>query len=214
MSQSLFAASLLTVVALLTATVLPLPQPAALTMPAAVTLAALLLLPAVLDKPLPVFGLLRDSAAWSGFAGVCAGLSLIGSANTAVIAGAAIAVTLIVWTSAALWMLLDRHLPTNGRWRFTAALSLAAGAPLWAAPLAEMYAPLATPVACISPLSLLGVLVDYDYLRSAFFYQHSALGALAYRYPSAGAFAGFYAMAATLLWALALTFRMKTEDAR
>lgn len=214
MPQSLAAASLLAVVTLLAATVLPLPQPLALSLPATVVVAALLLLPAVLDRPLPPTRLLRIGMAWSAFAGFCAAAGIAGSAPWSIAARAALAVTLIVLTGAALWQLLDRPVPVNGRWRFTALVSLAVAAPLWAAPLAELNASLASLVACISPLSLLGVLVDYDYLRSAFFYQHSALGALAYRYPSAVAFAGCYAAAAALLWVIALTMQLKTEDRR
>ena len=214
MSPTLFAPSLLAAVAILAATALPLPGPAALAVPATIVLAALLLLPAVLDKTFPAATLLRNGAAWSIFAGASAALAIAASADAWTVAGAMLGAALIVMTGAALWTLLDGRVPRGRRWRFSVLLGLAASAPLWAAPLAEINGSLSTVVACASPLSLLGVLVDYDYLRSAFFYRHSALGALAYRYPAPGAFAGLYAMAAALLWALALALKVKRENRR
>ena len=60
-------------------------------------------------------------------------------------------------------------------------------APLWAAPLVE-YAGNPSPVRELvigsSPLTALAIALDLDYLRSAWFYGHSALGSMRYDYPA------------------------------
>jgi hypothetical protein len=65
--------------------------------------------------------------------------------------------------------------------------ALAAAAPLWLGPIAERFAStgaLVDAVVAATPLTFLAVLVDHDYLRATWFYEHSALGALRYDYPS------------------------------
>ncbi len=213
MLRSLLAPTLvLSAAGLAAALVLPLPQPAAVSLPAGIALAALLLMPAVVRSEFSAPAVLRHSAAWSGVAGVCAALAVGAVVTKGAIIAAAVATALVVLAGAALWWLLERNAQAGMHWRFSTVLLLASSAPLWAAPLAELHAPLATLVACASPLSLLGVLMDHDYLRTAFFYQHSALGALSYRYPSAGVFAGAYAAVATALWAIALRPKTGTEN--
>ncbi|MEL7449226.1 MAG: hypothetical protein AAFN78_08450 [Pseudomonadota bacterium] len=212
MLRSLLAPTLVLCAAgLAAALVLPLPQPAAVSLPATIALAALLLMPAVVCADFSTLDALRQSAAWSFLAGACAALAVGAAVRDGGIITAAVATALVVLAGAALWWLLERNAPPGVHWRFTTVLFLASSAPLWAAPLAELHAPLATLVACASPLSLLGVLMDHDYLRTAFFYQHSALGALSYRYPSAGAFVVAYAVGGAALWTIAL---MKTMGPR
>jgi hypothetical protein len=75
--------------------------------------------------------------------------------------------------------------------------ALAAAAPLWLGPIAERFAPtgvLVDAIVAVTPLTFLAVLVDHDYLRAAWFYEHSALGALRYDYPSIVASSVVYAL--------------------
>ncbi|MEM9057358.1 MAG: hypothetical protein AAGD86_07770 [Pseudomonadota bacterium] len=209
--STLAPAALLAAATLCAALLLPLPAPPTLALPATVALAALVLLPALPTLAAPWKTALVTALGWSAGAGLCAALALVGRAPAATLSGAALAVTLIVVAGAGLWHLLDRRAARPARWRFATVLLLTGTAPLWAAPAASLNDGIATLVACASPLSLLGVLVDYDYLRSGFFYQHSALGALSYRYPSAGAFVGLYATLAVALWALGRLVTTPTE---
>lgn len=61
-----------------------------------------------------------------------------------------------------------------------------AGLPLWAAPLVEWAGnpPLLTAlVVGVSPLTVFAVALEFDFLRSEWWYAHSALGSLRYTYP-------------------------------
>ena len=65
-------------------------------------------------------------------------------------------------------------------WRVTALLWLAAAAPLWLGPLADLFAGvrprLPTFVLASSPLAHLAAAAGYDILRGQWFYAHSSLG--------------------------------------
>jgi hypothetical protein len=68
-------------------------------------------------------------------------------------------------------------------------------APLWLGPAAELLAgrqAVVDTVVAISPLSYLGVLADVDYLKSDWFYRHTAFGGLRYAYPSVAGFTAAY----------------------
>jgi hypothetical protein len=75
----------------------------------------------------------------------------------------------------------------------------ASAAPLWLAPLSELARSslLVDAVLAVSPLTLLAALADFDYLRTGWFYQHSALGALRYTYPPDWALIAAYALLPT-----------------
>ncbi|RPI59365.1 MAG: hypothetical protein EHM50_09320 [Lysobacterales bacterium] len=75
--------------------------------------------------------------------------------------------------------------------------ALAAAGPLWLGPIAEGFAPTGAFVDAVvagTPLTFLAVLVDHDYLRATWFYEHSALGALRYDYPSVVSLSLVYAL--------------------
>lgn len=70
----------------------------------------------------------------------------------------------------------------------TAALLLA---PLWLGPLAELSGNkpmLSNLIVGISPLSVIATSLDFDYLRTSWFYKHSVLGSLRYEYFSASSY--------------------------
>lgn len=77
-------------------------------------------------------------------------------------------------------------------------------APLWLGPLAELAGSnqqLVDAIVAISPLSYLALLADYDYLRSAWFYQHTPFGGLRYNYPSTISLTSAYLTLTALLLA-------------
>jgi hypothetical protein len=85
--------------------------------------------------------------------------------------------------------------------------ALAASAPLWLAPIAERLAPtgaLVDAIVAMTPLTFLAVLADHDYLRATWFYEHSALGALRYDYPSVASLFVVYALPFAAVAALRL----------
>jgi hypothetical protein len=58
--------------------------------------------------------------------------------------------------------------------------------PIWAAPAIELAgnpAAISNTVVAASPLSVLALSLDLDYLRTSWFYSHSALGSMRYDYP-------------------------------
>jgi len=68
-----------------------------------------------------------------------------------------------------------------------AAFSVLCAVPLWLGPLAEAFNPhqfIVDGIVSLSPISHLAVLLQVDYLRSDWFYQHSALGSLRFHYPA------------------------------
>jgi hypothetical protein len=77
-----------------------------------------------------------------------------------------------------------------------ALVMLTSAAPLWLAPLSELSgsSTVVNLVLAISPLTLLAVLADFDFLRTGWFYQHSVIGALRYEYPSGWALIANYAL--------------------
>lgn len=67
-----------------------------------------------------------------------------------------------------------------------ALFAVAAAAPLWLGPWAELSGG-ADLVIAVSPLSYLAALAQYDYLRGQWFYVHSPLGSLRFDYPDPAA---------------------------
>jgi len=86
-------------------------------------------------------------------------------------------------------------------------------APLWLGPLAELagsHQHLVDAIVAISPLSYLAQLADYDYLRGAWFYQHTPFGGLRYNYPSMSLLTGSYLALSGLL--LAAKWQLQRKD--
>jgi hypothetical protein len=76
----------------------------------------------------------------------------------------------------------NRHIP----WNILCAVIMLTTLPLWMAPWVELIA--ATPprlhlLLWSSPLSYLAGMLDYDYLRNQWFYEHTPYGMLRYEYP-------------------------------
>lgn len=72
-------------------------------------------------------------------------------------------------------------------WHFFSALIVLFALPLWIAPWAEEITNTRSELNSllwISPLSYLSGMIDYDYLRSQWFYQHTPFGMLRYDYPN------------------------------
>lgn len=64
-------------------------------------------------------------------------------------------------------------------------------APVWLAPLAEATGNvpwLTNAIVGLSPLSALAVALDFDILRSNWFYEHSAIGSMRYAYPASNTY--------------------------
>jgi len=76
----------------------------------------------------------------------------------------------------------NRHIP----WIILCIVIMLATLPLWMAPWAESIAaapPKLHALLWSSPLSYLAAMLDYDYLRNQWFYQHTPYGMLRYEYP-------------------------------
>ena len=88
-------------------------------------------------------------------------------------------------------------------WTVTAALWLAAAAPLWLGPLADLFAGtrprLPTLVFWSSPLAHLAAAAGYDILRGQWLYAHSSLGGLQVDYPRLPSLLSAYLAAAVTL---------------
>jgi hypothetical protein len=88
-------------------------------------------------------------------------------------------------------------------WTVTAVLWLAAAAPLWLGPLADLFAGarprLPTLVLGSSPLAHLAVAAGYDILRGQWFYAHSSLGGLQVDYPRLSLLLAAYVAASIVL---------------
>jgi len=85
-------------------------------------------------------------------------------------------------------------------------------APLWLGPwAADANASqfLTDTIIAASPLTCLAVMVDYDYLRSNWFYSQSPFGALRYHYPSATLLGSIYMLLALIC--LALCWKVGTQ---
>ena len=76
----------------------------------------------------------------------------------------------------------NRHIP----WNILCAVIMLTTLPLWMAPWVESIAPTPPRLHVLlwsSPLSYLAGMLDYDYLRNQWFYQHTPYGMLRYDYP-------------------------------
>ena len=76
----------------------------------------------------------------------------------------------------------NRHIP----WNILCAVIMLTTLPLWMAPWVELIAPTPPRLHVLlwsSPLSYLAGMLDYDYLRNQWFYQHTPYGMLRYEYP-------------------------------
>jgi len=86
--------------------------------------------------------------------------------------------------------------------------------PIWLGPLAELAGPhhqhLVDAIVATSPLSYLALLADYDYLRGAWFYQHTPFGSLRYNYPSTISLTSTYLALSGVL--LAARWQLQRKD--
>ena len=97
--------------------------------------------------------------------------------------------------------------------------ALAATAPIWFGPLAEASGgtAFANLVVGTSPLTHLSVAVDYDYLRSQWFYARTSFGGLRYDYPEVAVSCMLYAILGGSFWlaerAASVAGRAETSNA-
>lgn len=152
----------------------------------------------------------RRAAALMTILAWCAALALL-AAGLATAAGAPGALPALVATFLA--MTLASHLllvalahglvaEQGARWILFTAQALALSAPLWLAPLAELRgggSDLGARVIASSPLSHLASAAGCDYLRTEWFYRHSALGGMRFEYPTVTTVLAVYATLAAVL---------------
>lgn len=99
-------------------------------------------------------------------------------------------------------------------------LLLTGTAPLWLSPLAGVLASqvFTDLVIALSPVGYLTSLIDYDALRSAWFYTHTPLGGLRYDYPNPVFFTMLYCGLAVLMLSISTVFwrhvAVKKDDTR
>jgi hypothetical protein len=152
---------------------------------------------------------IRAALVWSALAAVAtvvvAAADGLDAALLAVAAGAALLVAcfglLLAWVHTC-----TRDAATASAICITLA-GLAGAAPLWLGPIAESFAErtaLVNAIVAVSPLTYLAALADFDYLRATWFYEHSALGALRYEYPSVWLQSVLYALPLAAVAALGL----------
>lgn len=197
----------------------PIPAGAALLASgASVVVVAMLLLPQT-RPPHPV----RYSLQWSTVAAIAttavtvalpgqpAGLSFIGALS--------VAVWLLTFVVCSLYFLLQSlgGDAQAAQRRLMFIMLLCALAPLWLGPLADRLAAwpaIADIVVAASPLSYLAAAIDYDFLRSVWFYQHSPLGSLRYEYPSVAFASLVYLSLAIIAWLPAAGTTLKASPGR
>lgn len=202
---------------------------------ALVTAAAIPALLALLFVPAPgrpTGGSLFTLGGW------CVGVLLVAGANSLLLGVDAPAIRLASVGALAFLLLFNTHLVASllqrllersglariearewSTWSVAALLWLAASAPVWLGPLADVLArsnpeaPAA--IVGISPLSHLAVAAGHDLLRNEWFYAHSPIGSLQFDYPSAASLFLTYIAAAVLLALLGLLAeRTSHGDAR
>jgi len=168
-------------------TAVGLPRPMAeLSFAALLTVCGLLLMPEPGAHPLA-----RAVAPWFWAllaAGACTVVGISGSADalTGLAVSWTVFCTVVLFASAV--MIIPGRDPAWGPERLSIVLiaALMMLSPLWLAPLAEAAAPdrtVANLAIALSPLTYLSAAADYDYLRTPWFYGHSAIGSLRYDYP-------------------------------
>lgn len=143
---------------------------------------------------------------WSAVSGTITGLCAVilcrawampAVPGAATLASLTLAGALVTFTFATLAALGARFVqPMIARTAVLAILAAMTLAPVWLGPAAEWSTDqtIADAAVAISPLTYLAGTVDYDYLRSLWFYEHSAIGSLRFAYPNP--------VAATLAWLL------------
>jgi hypothetical protein len=132
----------------------------------------------------------------------------------------------ILLVARAFVLLVERALRSSGAdartarewscWTITSALWLAAGAPLWLGPVADLgarsHADVPSAIVACSPLVHLAVASGYDLLRSQWFYGHTSLGALQVDYPRLTTLLLVYAGASVLLTLVSIPFGRRPND--
>ena len=157
----------------------------------------------------------RAALLWSLLAAAAtAGLAIAGGFD---FAAAAVAVGAFVLVSCFGLLLVLARAGTGDAFAagmlLVTAAALCVCAPLWLGPVAESFAErgaLVNTIVALSPLSYLAALADFDYLRATWFYEHSALGALRYEYPSVWLQSVLYTL--PLAATAALRLRAKTSN--
>jgi len=104
---------------------------------------------------------------------------------------------------------------TSSRFAALTVVSLIAGAflaaPLYLGVLAEQFPNrllVANVIVAASPLSYFAGIIDYDYLRATWFYQHTPFGSLRFEYPDVGVMTVIYLLIAMAM--VLLTARRRT----
>lgn len=161
-----------------------------LTLTTAVILLGHLLRP----SPAPASLTLTGSALWWSLVVAAAGMTIMpltstGAPNQISFVPLALAIFAISLVLQGLTQLIAACKPTAPASALALMLAILCGAaPLWLGPWAaapDSGQAVTDGIVAISPLSYLAVTIDYDYLRSEWFYQHAPFGALRYHYPSA-----------------------------
>lgn len=140
---------------------------------------------------------------------VAGGLPLKGTAAPLLVAGGIVVIAqLAVVTGARLLRIGGVTVADEwARWLVSGVLWLAAAAPLWLGPLADLGAHAgpadANRIVAASPLVHLGVAAGQDVLRTQWFYAHTSFGALQFEYPPLAGIAIAYTCLAAVLAALA-----------
>ena len=139
--------------------------------------AAMLLFPVASDK--------RSSKcfAWPGLVSAVCCAVLVADPATRVFAAHALLLVAVVFLLGSSLCLIARRLPVEV---VISAATMAALTPVWAGPLVELAGNpdwLTRLVVYVSPLTTFAVALDVDYLRTIWFYDHSAIGSMRYHYP-------------------------------
>jgi len=120
--------------------------------------------------------------------------------------------TLVLLFSALQWLIRGF---TPSRFAALTLVSLIVGAflaaPLYLGVLAEQFPDrllVANVIVAASPISYFAGIIDYDYLRATWFYQHTPFGGLRFEYPDAGVITVIYLIIAMVM--VLLTARRKT----
>lgn len=121
--------------------------------------------------------------AWSALVSAVSCVVLVADPETRAFAGRAFTLVAVVFLLGSSLCLLARRLPVE---IVLSAAAIAALAPVWAGPLVELAGNpdwLTRVVVYVSPLTTFAVALDVDYLRTIWFYDHSAIGSMRYHYP-------------------------------
>lgn len=134
------------------------------------------------------FGALRRAATWALIVGIVAGISISIGVGRSMPWPIMVGVLALTFFASTMTQFLHVIWPTiRAAPLLLLALLLATGLPIIAGPtLEQLYdaTNAANTVVSLSPVSYFASLLQYDYLRSEWFYDHTPFGALRYDYPN------------------------------